>query len=180
MQSVTPADVATAGIHIMPAADLAEFRRVIHPDAVNRESAHEPPATRGRGPAAFHATALWLRAAFSDLSFAVHHTVTEGDLVVQHVTLSGVHTGTFVTYDEQARVARAFPATGRPFAVTQTHWQRIRDGQVVEHWANRDDQGLALQADWVPPTPLYLIRCARATARARRAAGRIAPAAGRQ
>ncbi len=47
-----------AGRQIMPAADLTEFQRTIHPEAVNRESAHEPPATRERGPLAFHATAL--------------------------------------------------------------------------------------------------------------------------
>ena len=28
----------------------------------------EPPECRGRGPAAFYATALWLRAAFDDLA----------------------------------------------------------------------------------------------------------------
>jgi predicted ester cyclase len=167
--SATLADAATAGILVMPAGDLDEFRRTFHPEAYNRESAHEPPATRGLGPEAFHATALWLRRAYADLHYEIHTTVTEGDLVVQHVTMSGVHTGDFATYDADGRVARVFAPTGKAFAVTQTHWQRIRDGLVVEHWANRDDQGLAMQAGWIPPTPLYLIRCARATARARRA-----------
>ena len=47
-------------------------------------------------------------------------------------------------------------------AVTQTHWTRMRDGKVVEHWANRDDLAQARQLRWVPPTPLYLWRMARA------------------
>ena len=34
----------------------AELEAVVHPDATNREAAAEPPATRGRGPAAFLAT----------------------------------------------------------------------------------------------------------------------------
>jgi predicted ester cyclase len=169
MQTLTPAEAATAGLLVMPGGDLDDFRRTFHPDAFNRESSHEPPATRGRGPEALYATALWLRAALGTFRFEIHETVTAGDLVAQHVTMSGVHSGDFVAYDEDGRVARAFPATGRPFAVTQTHWQRIRDGLVVEHWANRDDQGMAMQAGWVPPTPLYLLKCARATARARRA-----------
>ena len=38
---------------------------------------------------------------------------------------------------------------------------------AVEHWANRDDMGTAAQLGWVPPSPLYLLRMARAKRRAR-------------
>lgn len=62
-------------------------------------------------------------------------------MTVLHVTMSGRHTGDFVTYGPDAKVERVFVPTGKAFEVTQTHWQRIREGQVVEHWANRDDQG---------------------------------------
>ncbi len=31
------------------------------------------------------------------------------------------------------------------------------DGQVIEHWAVRDDQGMARQVGWIPPTPTFLI-----------------------
>jgi hypothetical protein len=51
---------------------------------------------------------------------------------------------------------------------TQSHWFRIEDGKVIEHWANRDDLGQAKQLGWVPPAPAYLIRMARAKARAKR------------
>ena len=64
----------------------------------------------------------------------------------------------------------AFPPTGRTFAITQTHWFRVRDGRVLEHWANRDDLGMAEQAGWVPPSPAYLLRMALAKRRARKAA----------
>jgi hypothetical protein len=47
---------------------------------------------------------------------------------------------------------------------------RVRDGMVVEHWANRDDQGMAMQLGWVPPTPRFLVKTALATRRARRTA----------
>lgn len=43
------------------------------------------------------------------------------------------------------------------------------DGKVIDHWANRDDLGQAKQLGWVPPTPLYLVKMAQATSRARRA-----------
>ena len=94
--------------------------------------------------------------------------VAEGDLVVVHNTMSGRQTGTAVMYGPDGGVAQAMPATGRSFATTQTHWLRICDGQVIEHWANRDDQGTAMQLGWIPPTPMFLFKAWRATRRARR------------
>jgi len=156
---------------IMVDGSLADFEAVVHPDAVNHEAKDEPPASRGRGPAAFHATALWLRETFADLAFQVHQVVADGDLVAVHNTMSGRHVGPAVTYDAEGRVRQAFPPTGRTFATTQTHWFRLRDGKVIEHWANRDDLGTATQLGWVPPTPGYLLRTALATRKARRGAG---------
>jgi hypothetical protein len=46
----------------------------------------------------------------------------------------------------------------------------VADGLVIEHWANRDDQGMAEQLGWVPPTPAYLLRMAMAKRRARKSA----------
>ncbi|GHE11163.1 ester cyclase [Streptomyces alanosinicus] len=66
---------------------------------------------------------------------------------------SARHTGTFVTYDENARPDGAFPPTGKTFSVPQTHWCRIADGRLIEHWANHDDLGQAVQLGWIPPTP---------------------------
>ena len=60
------------------------------------------------------------------------------------------------------------PATRKRFATTQTHWLRLRDGKLIEHWANRDDQGMAMQLGWIPPTPWSLLKAAVATRRARR------------
>src|SRR5260370_1051671 len=61
------------------------------------------------------------------------------------------------------------PPTGQACSITQTHWFRVADGKVIEHWANRDDMGMARQLGWVPPTPRYLIRMALARRRARKA-----------
>jgi predicted ester cyclase len=155
-------ETSVRAMQIMASGDLAELREVIHPDAVNREAKDEPPDCRVQGPDAFAATARWLRATFADLTFDIHEAVTTEDLVVVHCTMSGRQVGTFVTYDEHGRVAQAFPATGHQMAVTQTHWTRMRDGKVFEHWANRDDLSQAVQLRWVPPTPLYLWRMARA------------------
>ena len=128
----------------------------------------EPPDTRGTGPAAMYATARWLRTAFSDLAWKVHDVAHDNDLVVVHATMSGRQTGPFVAYRPDGEIAAVFPPRGRTFAVTQTHWFRMRDGRVAEHWANRDDLGMGQQLGWNPPTPLYLARMLLATRRARR------------
>ena len=157
---------------IMADGTLEDFEAVFHPDARNREDVDEPPASRGRGPAAFYATALWLRDAYAELRWDIHDVVAEDDLVVVHATMSGRHVRTFVSYGVDARPAQAFPPTGKRFATTQTHWCRVADGKVIEHWANRDDLGTAMQLGWTPPSPLYLVRMVLATRRARREAGR--------
>ena len=156
------AGICVRSMTIMASGDLDDLTEVVHPEAVNREAKDEPPACRGRGPAAFAATARWLRAAFADLAFDVHDAVADGDLIAVHCTMSGRQVGPFVAYDERGEVAQAFPSTGRTFAITHSHWFRMKDGQVVEHWANRDDLGMSQQLGWVPPSPAYLLRMARA------------------
>lgn len=161
--------IAARSITLMATGTEPEFREVFDPRAVNRESSKEPPGCRAQGPAAFYESALWLRSAYSDLAFELREVVVSGDLVVADTLMSGRHTGDFVVYDADAKVERAFAPTGRRFAVAQAHFQRIRNGLVVEHWAVRDDLGQATQLGWVPPSPRYLVRCAKATRRAKRA-----------
>ena len=137
---------------------------------MSRSTSRRPPAATG--PEAFYATALWLRGAYAELRWDIDTVVAEGDLVAVHGTMSGRHVGPFVSYGENAEPAKVFPPTGKTFATTQSHWFRIADGKVIEHWANRDDLGTSLQLGWVPPSPVYLIRMLLALRRARRAARR--------
>lgn len=160
--------VAVRSMEVIVDGEIADFVALVHPQAVNQEAAAEPPAARKLGPEGFYATAEWLRSSFSELAFTLHEVVVEGDLVVVHATMSGRQTGDFVIYADDGTVERVFPPLGKTFAVTHSHWLRMRDGLVVEHWANRDDQGLAMQLGWVPPSPRYLLRCAVATRKARR------------
>lgn len=164
----TIVSLAERSIRATLGGTLADLGTLVHPEATNREAVAEPPATRGHGPEAFHATGEWLREAFSDLVWTTESSVTEGDLVVTFGTMSGRHTGDFVVWTADAEVERVFVPTGRSFSVRQAHFQRFHDGLVAEHWAVRDDQGMAMQAGWIPPTPGFLIRCALATRRARR------------
>lgn len=144
--------VCVRSLHAMANGDLGKFEDVFHPAATNREAGDEPKAARGQGPAAFFATAVWLRKAFSDLRWDVHQLVAEGDVVVLHSTMSGRHTGPFTQYDDRGLVSQVMPATGRAFSAKQTHWFRLAGGKVIEHWSNRDDLAMAQQAGWVPPS----------------------------
>jgi len=165
-----PGELCERAFHVMAGGDLADFEAVIHPEAVNREARSEPPAARGRGPAAFHATAVWLRSALGDMRWDIQERAVDGEIVVIHSVASGRHTGPFVFYDESGAVEQVMPPTGKTCSVTQTHWFRVADGKVIEHWANRDDLGMARQLGWIPPRPRYLARMALATRRARRGA----------
>ena len=165
-------ELAVRSMHVMADGTLEDFRAVVHPLALNRESVDEPPAARGQGPEAFYATALWLRGIFADLRWDVDNVVAEGDLVAVRATMSGRQVAPFVSYGENAEPAQFFPPTGKTFATTQTHWFRIADGKVIEHWANRDDLGMSMQLGWVPPSPVYIVRMMLALRRARRAARR--------
>ncbi|TCO19040.1 SnoaL-like polyketide cyclase [Kribbella steppae] len=167
--SVSASELAVRCIRIMADGERSDFEAVVHPDAVNREGDVEPPECRVGGPAGYYATALWLRTAFADLAYEIHHVVANGNLVAIHSTMSGRHVAPFAVYTT-AGVDTVFPPTGKTFAITQSHWLRVEDGKVIEHWANRDDLGQAKQLGWVPPTPVYLFRMARAKSRAKRAA----------
>jgi predicted ester cyclase len=159
---------AIRSIHLMATGDLAEMVAVYTADVINREAENEPPDTRGGGPAAMYATARWLRTAFSDLAWEIHEAVQDGDLVVVHGTMSGRQTGPFVAYAPDGEITAVFPPLGRTFACTQTHWFRMRDGKVAEHWANRDDLGMGQQLGWTPPSPVYIARMLLARRRMRR------------
>ena len=162
-----PITVAVRSIHAMAAADRADFDPFYHPRAVDRENRVQPPSSRVPGPAGFYSTALWLRAAFAGLHYDIHHALADGNLVAVNSTMNGRHVAPWAVYDDGA-VNTVFPPTNKTFAMTQSHWFRIEDGKIIEHWANRDDLGMARQLGWIPPTPAYLFKMARAKRRAKR------------
>ena len=150
--------VAVRSIHAMAQGQRADFDSLYHPGAADHENAVQPPASRVAGPAGFYSTAVWLRAAFAGLRYDIHHAVVTDDLVAVNSTMNGRHVAPWAVYDGDGGIDSVFPPTGRTFAVTQSHWFRIEDGVIAEHWANRDDLGMARQLGWVPPTPAYLLK----------------------
>ena len=115
--------------------DLAEL---VHADFRNWEAVG--PAADLRGPEGFGAAIEMLNRAFSELRYEVVELIAERDLVAVRTLMHGVHTGPM----------RDLPATGKPFAQSQSHWFRIDDGLIAEHWATRDDLGFLHQVGLVP------------------------------
>jgi ketosteroid isomerase-like protein len=143
-----PEELARRHFDAMTSGSLDELRAVVHPEATNREATIEPPACRGRGPDAWHATAAWLRTMSSDCRWEIHEVVASDNLVAVHATMTGHQTGDHTRYDSDGRIVQVMGASGRTFRVTQSHWLRVADGLVIEHWANRDDLGMAMQLGW--------------------------------
>jgi len=105
--------------------------RVVTPDFVD----HEAPPGTPPGPEGANAVLRWLRGAFSDLSYEILDAFGDGDRVAVRLITRGTHTGEFM----------GTPPTGKRFEIEAIHLYRIADGKVAEHWAKRDDVGLARQ-----------------------------------
>ncbi len=88
------------------------------------------------GPDAMRATCNWLLDQFPDLTMTIEMMIADGDLVAALVWSEGTNTG---------KLNGFLPPSGRHFKYRQTHWFRVRDGQLCEHWATRDDLAAMLQ-----------------------------------
>jgi steroid delta-isomerase-like uncharacterized protein len=97
---------------------------------------------RVHGPAAMRGTVAWLTDQYPDLRMEVEAMIAEGDLVAARVLTRGTFLG---------RSEGGPPATGRAFAARQTHWFRIADGKLAEHWATRDDLTAMIQTGIIRP-----------------------------
>jgi predicted ester cyclase len=151
-------DLTHRSFELMSHWDDAEAARIVHPEFVNHEADVEPPGARVLGPAGLKATYEWLHATHSGLTFEVLDVVADDELGAGRVVMRGRQAAPFVVYDAAGRVDRVFPSRGRAFEQTQMHLYRFRDGMIVEHWANRDDLGMAAQLGWIPPSPGFLLR----------------------
>jgi hypothetical protein len=156
------------GIHAVAAGGRAGFDRLYHPRASGRETRIQPPSSRVPGPASFCATALWPRAAPAGPHYDIRHAIADGSLAAVNSTRNGRHAAPRAACTGGGAAETVFPPANQTFAMTQTHWSRIEDGQIIEHRAHRDDPGTARQLRRIPPTPAYLLK----TARAKRHAGR--------
>jgi predicted ester cyclase len=94
----------------------------------------EPGAVAG--PEHMRNVVTWLVDQYPDMTMRIESIVSEGDTVAVLVWSEGTNLG---------KLNGIVPPTGNPFAGRQSHWYRVEDGKLAEHWAVRDDLGTMIQ-----------------------------------
>ena len=102
------------------------------------------------GPQHMRAVAEWLLAQFPDNHMTIEALVCEDDLVVARVLGEGTNLG---------KLNGVMPPTGKRFSSVASHWYRVENGKLAEHWATRDDLTAMLQLGVTRrPGPPFWIR----------------------
>jgi steroid delta-isomerase-like uncharacterized protein len=73
-------------------------------------------------------------------TYEIHDQIAQADLVANRITWRGVHSGNLA----------GVPATGRSIELRGINMFRVRDGRVVEQWAQLDMLGLLQQIGAIP------------------------------
>jgi len=112
--------------------DLSVADELMASDYLDHAVAPFGQAEPGRvnGPAALRQTVQWLLAQFPDLHMRIEAIVAEGDTVAVRVLSEGTNLGP---------LNGVVPPTGKRFAARQSHWFRVADRRLAEHWATRED-----------------------------------------
>lgn len=72
----------------------------------------------------------------------VEAIVAEGDTVAVRILSEGTNLGAF---------NGVLPPTGKHFVARQSHWFRVADNKLAEHWATREDLPAMLQLGILQP-----------------------------
>lgn len=89
---------------------------------------------------------------FPDVSLEPLAIVAEDDWVVVRCYFKGTHRGVGQHPLVHEGLLAGVPPTGKRVRVQHIHMFRLQDGQIVEHWANRDDITMWRQLGLFPPT----------------------------
>jgi predicted ester cyclase len=82
----------------------------------------------------------WLLSVFPDHRFDLEDAAADGQTVAVRGTMVGTHEGELM----------GIAPTGRRVAAQQSHWFRVEDGKVAEHWAVRGDLSMLQQLGVMP------------------------------
>ena len=74
----------------------------------------------------------------------LHEMIAEGEWVAVRTMCNGLH-GQEPEIPVNGGIFRGLAATGRSYTNQHIHMFRVIDGRLTEHWANRDDLGVARQ-----------------------------------
>jgi len=108
--------------------DLTAVERYLAEDFVD----HDPPMGGTPDREGLRAAARLVRGGCPDWHSDLHRLVAEGDIVVEHFTAGGTHTGELM----------GVPPTGRRVTLRGINIFRVRDGVITERWGRLDDLGL--------------------------------------
>lgn len=86
---------------------------------------------------------------FPDFRGEILDIVAEADTVVARVRVSGTHLGTGEIPVNGGMLVNV-PPTGRKFTVQHIHFYKMRDGEIADHFATRDDLGMMQQLELLP------------------------------
>ena len=117
------------------ASDQSALQEMLSPDFV----AHLATGPQNREGVLQHNSVFLM--AFSDRDFIVKDQIAEGDKVVTLATWRGTHSGNF----------QGLPPTGKQIVISAILLERIKDGQIVEHWSLFDQLSMMQQLGLVPP-----------------------------
>jgi predicted ester cyclase len=87
---------------------------------------------------------------FPDVKMTPLHIMSEGDWVVARCMFSGTHKGTGQSPLVHEGLLAGAPPTGKSFKTQHIHMFRMEHGLIVEHWASRNDIGMARQLGLLP------------------------------
>jgi predicted ester cyclase len=136
-----------------PAANKALVRR-LYDEGINRHDAVAAAAfyaadakNHGHtvGRAGMQQVFEMLFATFADFHYRIDEATAEDDRVVCKVTMTGTHRGQPTTPQAFGGMLNGVPATGGRVTVLQFHSFRVRNGEIAEHAAVRDDLGMLKQ-----------------------------------
>jgi steroid delta-isomerase-like uncharacterized protein len=127
--------------------NVGNVSQFIGPQYFNHESQVDPVRSKLRGSEEFIDTVKKNRIAFPDLRHEEQAIITQGDMVVSIINVTGTNKGNFFI----------LPPTGNKMSYEAVHIYRIgEDGKIVEHKAIRDDLTFLAQLGVVGPTsPKY-------------------------
>jgi steroid delta-isomerase-like uncharacterized protein len=104
------------------------------------------------GRAGVRAVLKDIQTTFPDVRQTVLNSVAEGEWVVVRCSFAGTHRGVG-RIPVNGGMLVGVPPTGRHFEVQHIHMYRLKDGKIVDHYANRDDLGMMQQLGLIPAQP---------------------------
>ncbi len=111
--------------------DLGAVDRYLSEDFLN----HDPPFGASADREGMRAAGAMFRTAFAHWHSDLHLLIAEGDIVAEHFTAHGTHTGEVM----------GMPATGREVSLRGINIFRFRDWVITERWGRLDDLGFLRQ-----------------------------------